>query len=86
MQTRVTTESGAIYLIDLISKHVTGGSKELKNGQIVNLYLEVGSRLLINTPERAKQNPTAVQPGVISSPIVKIEQIDEDGEVVQVYE
>ena len=83
MNLRVTTKSGAIYLIDMQSRQVTGGSRDLENGRILNIYLEVGSRLLIDIPEQAEQDSDAA---LVSSQIVTIEHLDEDGEVVQVYE
>ena len=72
---KVTTESGAIYYID-DEGIVKGGSKKLIEGQLYYSAM-VGSSLLVLTPERAKQNPTARTPCVVSTPVVSIEVIDE---------
>jgi len=70
---KITTESGAIYYLYAQSK-ITGGSKNLKNGTLLNAAI-LGRSLLISTPERQAQNPTAVMPGVTSSRVVNIETI-----------
>ena len=69
MTIQVTTESGAIYLID--GKKVMGGSKKLKDGRL--LYpVQVGDSMLISTPERTHLNPHYKDPSVVSTPVVKI--------------
>ena len=70
---KVTTESGAIYYIST-DGIVKGGSKELTNGRLLRSVI-LGISLWISTPERAKQNPTATSPGVISTPVVSIEVV-----------
>lgn len=69
---RVTTFSGAEYLI--LGNRVIGGSKNLKNGRLVNIP-RVGEPLLIQTPERLQVHPNFVDPHVVSSYVVKIEAL-----------
>jgi hypothetical protein len=71
---RVITYSGAVYYID--GDKVTGGSKNLKDGRLIG-PLRMGSCLLIDTPERAQANPTAIQPAVRSSVVIAMEDVDE---------
>jgi hypothetical protein len=66
----VTTESGAIYIID--GDKVTGGSKELKDGTLLNPPVQINKSLLIDTPER--ERPGVVRPVVRSTAVVKIER------------
>lgn len=73
---KVTTESGAIYYIST-DGIVTGGNKELTNGRLLQSAM-VGRSLWMSTPERAKQNPTALEPGVTSTPVVSIEVVKDD--------
>ena len=71
---KIITESGAIYYIDN-DGIVIGGSLKLTKGQLFQSAM-IGRSLVISTPERAEQNPTAISPAVISTPIVSIEVID----------
>lgn len=71
MAMRVTTQSGAVYMIDSV---VTGGSKNLKNGKL--LYpVRLGDAMLILTPERAHLNPNFKNPSVLSTPVTRIDVV-----------
>lgn len=77
---KVTTFSGAIYIIGDDGK-VTGGSKNLKNGKLIFPRPSlVGQPLLIETPERVplRDMPHPIEgaiPAVQSSYVVEIEDI-----------
>jgi len=75
MTVRVTTASGAVYLVT--DDKVTGGSKNLKNGKL--LYpVQCGDSMLIFTPERSHLNPHFKNPSVLSTPVMKIEPVNEE--------
>lgn len=73
---KVTTESGAVYYVGTDGM-VTGGSKNLVAGRLLQSVV-IGRSLWLSTPERAEQNPTAIAPGVCSTPVVSIEIIKEE--------
>jgi len=73
----VTTESGAVYYVDDgnfagAGSKVTGGSKNLKRGKLLNSPVQIGKSMLISTPERAHLNPEFKNPSVLSTPVVQI--------------
>jgi hypothetical protein len=71
MAMKVTTQSGAVYMID---DKVVGGSKNLVNGRL--LYpVRLGDAMLILTPERAHLNPNFKNPSVLSTPVTRIDII-----------
>jgi len=72
---RVTTASGAVYRItdDGI---VTGGSRNLRRGRLIAPIVP-GRPMLIQTPERADLFPDFRDPGIITSTVVTIEEVDE---------
>ena len=73
---KITTHSGAVYHLHEDGK-ITGGSKELVNGKLlVGPY--IGASMYIDTPERGGLNPTYRQPGVITSYVVEIEEVEDD--------
>lgn len=69
---KVTTESGAIYYIR--GERVEGGSKNLIDGRLL-VPVMMGAPLMISTPERHRLNPDFQAPGVLSTPVVKIEGV-----------
>jgi len=72
----VKTRSGAEYIITQ-DGIVSGGSKDLKQGKLINAPVEINKPLLMITPERKEQNPNAVLPGVVSTPVVHISLVNE---------
>ena len=73
MTQKITTFSGAVYHYDPETGKITGGSRDLKDGYLIgNPALKFS--MLISTPERAKQNPTAKKPGVRTSYVIAIEE------------
>ena len=76
---KVITESGAIYYVaeNCVGAPVMGGSKELQASYLW-IPMTIGRSMQIYTPERIPQNPDAIVPGVFSTSIVSIEEIDDD--------
>ena len=76
---KVITESGAIYYVaeNCVGAAVMGGSKELQARYLWRPML-VGRSMQIYTPERISQNPDAIVPGVFSTTIVSIEEMDDE--------
>lgn len=72
---KVTTQSGAIYYVDGDNK-VTGGSKDIVNGKLVGGQPTLGVGLMILTPERGHLNPQFKTPGVYSTDVMIIEEVD----------
>ena len=75
MKIKATTKSGAVYFINTRNNKVTGGSKKLTDGFLLNAPPELGSPLHIATP--GSNDPENILPYVRSSPIIKLEQIQE---------
>ena len=71
---QVTTQSGAVYVIDVDSLLVTGGSLNLKAGELVG-GIFVGQSMTIRTHERHAVNPDAADPGVVSTPVIEVKPI-----------
>ena len=71
---RVTTHSGAVYYIE--GAKVTGGSKNLVDGKLVGI-VSLYASMMIDTPERAHLYPDLDQPGVVTSHVVSIEEVDD---------
>jgi hypothetical protein len=69
----IKTESGARYIV--VGDVVKGGSKNLKDGRLLNPPVQIGKCLLMLTPERAHLNPHYRNPGVMSTPVVEMEPI-----------
>jgi hypothetical protein len=78
MADKITTESGAVYVVD--GSLVTGGSKNLRNGRLAR-PVRMGIPLLIYTPERAHLNPHFTNPAVQSTPVIDIEPIPSKSQV-----
>jgi len=70
---RVTTYSGAVYYID--GDKVTGGSRNLTDGRLIS-HAVIHRSMMIETPERAHLYPEFGQPGLTTSHVVTIEEID----------
>ena len=71
---QITTYSGAVYYVD--GTKVTGGSRNLVDGKLVS-PVRLRASMMIGTPERAHLFPDFDQPGLVTSHIVSIEEIDE---------
>jgi hypothetical protein len=72
---QVTTVSGSIYFVT--GDKVIGGSKNLKNGKL--LYpVQLGDAMLISAPERQHLNPVFTNPAVLSTPVARIEPVNEE--------
>ena len=80
---KITTKSGAIYYVHDI--RVMGGSKNLQNGKLAAVP-DIGHSLKIFTPERAHLHPEYHTTGVISSPIVTIEEITDKTQINEILE
>lgn len=81
---KVTTESGAVYFVDDgnfagAGSRVTGGSKHLEDGRLLNSPVLVGKSMRILAPERSYLNPHFTNPGVLSTPVIKIEPAEGKG-------
>ena len=69
---KITTSSGAVYYLE--GTKITGGSKKLKDGEIL-VEPVVGHCMLLATPERLHLNPHFSTAGVMSSQVVSIENV-----------
>ena len=72
MKKKITTYSGAVYILQEDGRTITGGSKELKEGHLLTQPI-VGQSMMISAPERAWRHPNYRWPGVTSSYVISIE-------------
>ena len=74
---KVTTYSGAVYYLD-DNRKITGGSKKLRNGELLfPLEPIIGASMMISAPERGHLNPRFEEPGVTTSHVVSIEEVED---------
>ena len=71
---KITTCSGATYILHNDGRTITGGSKKLRDGHLLT-EPNIGSSMLISTPERLHVTPFYDWPGVGTSMVIKIEEI-----------
>ena len=72
---KITTHSGAVYTYYPDTRCITGGSFDLQEGTLI-FAPEIGRSLFMDVPERQEHNSDAIQPGVVSTPVTEIEEID----------
>ena len=73
---KITTYSGAVYFLD--GRKITGGSKKLRNGALLFPIAPItGASMMISAPERGHLNPRFEEPGVTTSHVVSIEEVED---------
>ena len=72
MKKKITTYSGAVYILQEDGRTITGGSKNLKDGHLLT-EPRIGGSMQISAPERGQLHPEYRWPGVTSSYVVSIE-------------
>lgn len=71
---KITTRSGAEYILDIDDNRITGGSLGIKEGTLQGEVI-LGEPLMISTWERHPLHPERADPGVASTPVVDVQPI-----------